>query len=394
MSMDRIEILSPVHIGTGEIIESPSFHRVGNDDFAYRYNFLDILSQMPASVLTDEQVLRSLSIKQSKKTELYNSVLKTVDYQKLTPLYTVKYNDEDEIIDTGYDVFEQIKDLDKPYIPGSTIKGALLNAWFYYLVKNNYSRSIVEDVLQNKNSLRNLTFINFLMPSLVDCSEFLKAIQSCLECVDIYFEKMEVFNAKRIGAGENMEGEPIPLQFCECIQTGQTSQADMFRIDEFRKGLIIKQLNKYSDNTEILDCYQKILNALTKETIAKACNEFTEDVLKIDKQQRYKELYLKDYLETVDHIEEIHNDLKSITSENKKEFILRVGKNTNYFSKCITYIIKTESPELYEKYFDRVFSPCTFGDTKAYSNSLPKTRVVYYSDYDNFLPGFIKVTYD
>lgn len=42
-------------------------------------------------------------------------------------MYRLYDDNTDDISDLSYDVNEQIKDLDVPYIPGSSIKGALIN---------------------------------------------------------------------------------------------------------------------------------------------------------------------------------------------------------------------------------------------------------------------------
>lgn len=136
--MNKIEIITPVHIGSGDKIESPCFYRENDDDtVAKRYSFSDILSQLPPSVLTDPKFLRNLSRKQNNKNAQYQNIDRYINYSKLNELYCVKDENEYDLSESGYDIYEQIKDLDKPYIPGSSIKGALINAWFYYLVKIN-----------------------------------------------------------------------------------------------------------------------------------------------------------------------------------------------------------------------------------------------------------------
>ena len=48
--MDKITILTPVHIATGNDIEMPCYHEV-NDVTVNRYRFTDILSQLPPKVI-------------------------------------------------------------------------------------------------------------------------------------------------------------------------------------------------------------------------------------------------------------------------------------------------------------------------------------------------------
>ena len=137
--MDKITILTPVHIATGNDIEMPCYHEV-NDVTVNRYRFTDILSQLPPKVLTDPHLLNELSSGQPSKKLLYRYIHQYVDYSKLTPLYNLEYTYNESLTKARNDVSEQMHDLHKPFIPGSTIKGTLLNSWKYYLLKSNYDQ--------------------------------------------------------------------------------------------------------------------------------------------------------------------------------------------------------------------------------------------------------------
>lgn len=399
--MDRIEIISPVHVGTGEKIEAPSFYRIGDETVATRYNFADILSQMPSSVLTNPSFLNSLSRKQSSKNELYQNIQKYVDYDELNALYKVADNNVEDIAESGYDVYEQIKDLNRPYIPGSSIKGALLNAWMYYFIKRNYNEKYIEMILKDSNNIKNKTIIDYLCPIAGNHTDFIKALQSCIQCEDIYFDEIEVLWSERIGSGKDMQ-ESMPMSYTECIKKNQISEGNVFRIDSFKKKLLMEQLTDYVDKNldskvrfKIIKVYENILKALNRKMIMDACNVFTQDILEIERSSKYIQLYKDFEFDDVNiQTKNIINDISSIKSEKKHEYILRIGKSTNYFSKSITYLIKVNSPHLYQKYFRNVLSPSTWGRTEAKSFSLPKTRTVFSNYEESYLPGFIRVTYD
>ena len=70
------------------------------------------------------------------------SMKKDIDYNKLKPIYSLRADFAK--IPKG-NISEQLKSLNKPYIPGSSIKGAIMNAVFYDFIKNKlgYIRSII-----------------------------------------------------------------------------------------------------------------------------------------------------------------------------------------------------------------------------------------------------------
>ena len=406
--MNKIEIITPVHIGTGEIIEAPCFYREKDEDIiAKRYLVTDILSQMPTSILTSPVFLRQLASKQKNKNELYKNINHYVNYSDLKELYTVKDDNEKDISESGYDVFEQIKDLKKPYIPGSSIKGALLNAWFYFLLKLNFDKLGIEKNIDRILSSRNFdksTIINYLFKDELDHTKFIKALQSCLVCRDIYFNQMEVLWAERLGSGKEMKGPAIPISYRECIQPNQCVNSEFMYIDEYKKSVILKDITSYvsknlneQDRNKVIKRYETILSAFKQSFFYSACNAFTQDVLNEDCTPKYKSIYnfycCKDINAQVDSLlKEIDNAKKN----KEKVAYLRIGNSTNYFSKTITLLIRNQAPGLYYKYFDRVLSPNSSlkSNTRANKDTMPKTRTIY-SSYDRqYLPGFIKIYYD
>ena len=401
--MNKIEIITPVHVGTGEKIEAPCFHKE-NNLISNRYLFTDILSQMPISVLTDSNFLNNLASKQSNKYELYKNINRYVNYDKLKKLYSVKNNNE--ISESGYDVYEQVKDLDKPYIPGSSIKGAVLNAWIYYLLKINFDEFNVETKLEKIFSTRKqkadkLTIINYLFGDEADHTMFMKSLQSCLVCRDIYFDKIEVLWAERLGSGKDMNGPVIPISYKECIQGNQCVNSEFIYIDENKKSLILKDLDSYikdsQDKEKIRKRYENFLNLFKQSTFYKACRVFTRDVLEEDCAAKYIDMYhfynCKDVCsQTQALLKEIN---KSIENKEKVTY-LRIGNSTNYFSKTITLLVRNKARSLYDRYFDDVFSPNSSpkSKTRANKNSNPKTRTIYSNLDKDYLPGFIKIYYD
>ena len=82
-------------------------------------------------------------------------------------------------------------------------------------------------------------------------------------------------------------------------------------------------------------------------------------------------------------------------------FYMRIGANTNYFFKTVSYLIKKNDSNLYNKYFYKVFSPKDKpkdepkGKNKAYPlpDKMPATRTIYVDDLYAYYPGVIKIEF-
>lgn len=379
--MDKITVLTPVHIATGNDIEMPCYHEV-NDITVNRYRFTDILSQLPPKVLTDPRLLNELSSRQPSKKLLYRYIHQYVDYSKLTPLYNLEYTYDESLSEARNDVSEQMHDLHKPFIPGSTIKGTLLNSWKYYLLKLNYDQirpNIYKQIKDGQN--KNLDFHELMFGESLDKNyeNFYKELYSCLQCQDIYFSQMELFFAGREGSNRDMSGS-IPTTYKECIPPLQTTDLVLFHFDEFKLNVL---KDKYKEKP-----YITLINSFKHKVFFKACNAFTKDILGADMDKNYFNFY-ESFVGINEKLNEIKKEL-----ENPNTVVLRVGNSTNYFVKTISYLIKNNDPGLYKECFWQHFAPVNKGKTKPNERTMPKTRMIYSNGEKDYLPGFIKIQYD
>lgn len=379
--MDKITILTPVHIATGNDIEMPCYHEV-NDVTVNRYRFTDILSQLPPKVMTDPRLLNELSSRQPSKKLLYRYIHQYVDYSKLTPLYNLEYTYDESLSEARNDVSEQMHDLHKPFIPGSTIKGTLLNSWKYYLLKLNYDQirpNIYKQIKGGQN--KNLDFHELMFGKSLDNdhANFYKELYSCLLCQDIYFNEMELFFAGREGSNRDMSGS-IPTTYKECIPPLQTTDLVLLHFDEFKLNVL---KDKYKEKP-----YITLINSFKRKVFLKACNAFTKDILNADTDKNYFNFY-ESFVGINEQLNEIKKEL-----ENPNTVVLRVGNSTNYFAKTISYLIKNNDPGLYKECFWQHFAPVKKGKTKPNERTMPKTRMIYSNGEKDYLPGFIKIQYD
>ena len=127
------------------------------------------------------------------------------------------------------DIDVQLKALNKPIIPGSTIKGAIFNAIIYKFLKDNIDElrkaiTVIENELSDgmiKPKVLNEAYlvskILHIPFSLAD--DFIKFIQSNILCSDIEFESLGLYKSLRAGK------KVLPLNNQECIEKNQVVNA-------------------------------------------------------------------------------------------------------------------------------------------------------------------------
>lgn len=379
----KISIITPVHIGTGE--DAQAFEYRMNNNVLYKYNISDIFSQIPSQTLLNSSFLNSLTDnKPGSKKEILNSTLSNVNYHLLKPTYQLRY-DFNRL--THKNISIQMKTLDIPIIPGSSLKGAIINAIQYDIVKNNLPRLYKE--IEQGNTYRFKNFENILKmiyPKLKDIDTFFKDLSSCIIVEDVQFKKMCVVHAKRekVYLEENNSGIP-PLPCFECIDFGQARIGDIIRLDKDKFNILKSKYPKKHD-TDYLKLEKKYFRY---KSILILMNQYFEDMmeeeLEIDNTHGFYSSH------------QIGNSMKKLYKENiDNGFYMRIGRNTNYFFKTVSYAIKKDNPELYKKYFYQLFTPKNKPKKRgAYPtpDKMPATRVLYFDDNYDYYPGVIKVEY-
>ena len=152
----RIDVVSPVHVGTGEK-NMPFLYDEWKGNY-YRYLITDLLLKMPDGLNTYSLYDDLKSFDQSKDTKkkMIDLFRKNVHYKEIKSVYALK---KEGNIGNNY-VFEQVKALDKPIIPGSTIKGAIENVVIYSFLTDYYDECIKDNLpkkeLQSKTDIKKL----------------------------------------------------------------------------------------------------------------------------------------------------------------------------------------------------------------------------------------------
>ena len=125
----KISILTPVHISSGNKNACFLYHPDKNDHFNC-YRIEDLLQFIPPQKLLELQPDNASNNGKKDIIKLFNNY---INYNQLKPQYFLFY----KFKPFSKDVTEQVKSLNKPYIPGSSIKGAIMNAIIFNLLNDN-----------------------------------------------------------------------------------------------------------------------------------------------------------------------------------------------------------------------------------------------------------------
>lgn len=368
----KIITLTPVHISTGE--QNASFlYNMGDNYHLNCYSIDNLIRCIPP-----KELLEMYKFDKKKIIELFRRYVK---YDELKPKYSVYCYDQFPFKEN---VSVQMKSLGKPYIPGSTIKGAIMNAIVYGILSEK-KQEVIQILKQNQLNFKN--FDKSLFEKLFDkeFNEIFSLFSSCILCADIFYEDMILCNGIRLNMNNNGKGKNQNFVRYECIDAHQICVSTLIKIDKNKKNILKKRITS-------LQKYEILIKYLNEVNIAVVCRNFYRVLLKDD-----KEYFVEDRFGYFDKSDfegrsDIVNFIDNMSFENKNVFYLRLGNSTNYFYKTVSIFIKNNFSSYYKEKFEDVFSPIG-RNKKAKYDKMPKTRTVFTFDDECFLPGFIKVEF-
>jgi hypothetical protein len=130
----KFMIISPVHIGAGEQVSAYSYNTYNNGDSTY----IDIYNLQDTMRLISEAVPSALNILDMKPQQIKSRI----DYSKAIPVYSKGRIDKQIVFD---EVDDFIASIDEHYLPGSSIKGAMVSVFEAYL--NSYDINLIKNNL-------------------------------------------------------------------------------------------------------------------------------------------------------------------------------------------------------------------------------------------------------
>ncbi len=321
----EIEILTPVHVGSGNRL-------LMNLDFVVKGNRVVVL---------DTPKLFGYLIEKG-----YDAVeIAKIELKELIEEIDVEEFKKDVLPFTGVvrsEILEHIKTGGKPYIPGSSIKGAIRTAILWYAVRNNrrlldFAIKSVENKISRYRgrTAKILKEADDELEMVVFGKESRKDIMKAVRVEDSKpFKSLRVYEVKVLGSSRKI-GVSV-----ECIDSGKAEVG--IDIDDF----VLKNLDSsYKDMVKDVD------------TIAEITREFSEAL--IEEELKYN------------YFEKTKNEFRAVKRCNG--MVLRLGWGTGWLSSTIGLLLKTHPK------FEGLRRRLGLGKnprTKIVSRVFPKTRKV------------------
>lgn len=356
----EIELLSPLHIGNGkELTPIDYFVR---DNYVVVYNLSKLLND-------DQNFCNGFfrEVEAKNRTLFLDYIL---DEQKKNDtryyLYTAEISETlartlyNEIQRKGNraNIFEFIKTpQNQPYIPGSSIKGAIRTAISYSILKNN---------LNLKNELIS----------------------------KLWQEKGRIIN-KLIFQGENLDAKKDILRGVSISDSSSLPPDGNLKI-EIAKRLSSRKILGFSNYYEVLkigtkltceiSIYSSLLKNLespfeiTKESIIRYCNEFSKDLIE------QEITYFSNHRERLNTIINFYHNLKQrINNLKSNQCILCLGQGGGFYKKTIATLLENTQGFNYAEFIRR------FGKRNQGRELQRTSRVILQ---ENTVLGWVEVRYD
>ncbi len=323
----RLEVLTPTHVGSGEKYSAIDF--VVKGDKVVFIDSMKFFEEIERKGLDAVEVARKIG----------SGVGSVMDY--IRDLSNIKMHEVHLIgrPPRKKEILMHIKSRGKPYIPGSSVKGAVRTVLLWKAVKED--GKLLEQTVNYLKNLRNIDFKK--VDDWLEKRVFRKAIlegtkegdpkNDLLRVLRVsdssFFESWSVYQVKFLG----MRSFSV---LAECIDSGQTAEIAV----DF-DGFTLKYLSQRLDLDDIIH----------------ASREFAEEIVRVETNRSYPE----------ESKQEFRRVLKS------RGLILRIGWGTGWYSSTIGTLLKTH-PE-----FERMRRKLGLGRnprTKRFSRNFPLTRRV------------------
>ncbi len=355
--MSRVTIISPLHIGSGLTYENFLIYQNKRYDFDH---FISKVFPERKSQLLDPSFLKHLttlsnSSSQIAKEQIRASILpRPSQIQELVPMYSVLPKLEEKKLNEK-SINEFIKTMNQPYIPGSTLKGYIMNVIISDAIENDSRlREFVKQKIDEIESQLGEKKRN--EPSRVQYWNRMRAYRD--------YEKIErdalIIAAKSLLCRDILFPENIPVSIY--FLNRQTKNGSIPQVSEFIEGefsipddfITICHFGPIDPNTPSMV-------RIFAEAIISRLREFKEKFPSmnagfmrrtIDFQKRFIEHLPDD--ERVSK-EDILDQLADILSRLAKgQIVIHLGRYTNFVTKSVSLAL---DHEFYERHFENIFSP-------------------------------------
>jgi len=316
----QIEILTPLHIGSGEEIDP--YEYVIKAGRLYKINLADFLYHLsPAEQEKFDKISTDI-------VRLRQFIRNKANFDKFSEFSVEVSNTVESVYETKFqDIHNQlvispfIRELSSPFIPGSSLKGAMRTAVIFELFQGEANKKMRADIFEAEllksqrgfYSEKDQRFITRGLDGGKDPFRAIKITDAKLPENTTYIERVETFSRK------SGKIEPLNIQILKEITHSSFQNKHVAVIGELR---IDDELIKR--NREIK------LKSINKDFILRACANFTREIIDSELE------YFADH-PTTEICEQLRNE-----SLDKESFLLRLGWGSGFNS--MTVNLKQRKP--------------------------------------------------
>lgn len=255
----KIKTLTPVHIGSGDRYMGLDFIIKGN-----KVIMLDLPNLFRKLEEDGKNVMKIIGDLRSKKTEVEDLVEDVESFK----LKEIPFEGENK-----REILKHVQSLGKPYIPGSSVKGAIRTALLWKAVRDdqrllnwtlNYIKNLrgrinprkVDDALETKV---------FRLSGLLNRDDPKNDLLRALKVTDSgFFENVKIYEVKYLNARS--------LSVCaECIDAGDSAEIDV-EVDE----IVLSYLEQRLDFDGVKEATREFARAIVDAELARAYPERTK----------------------------------------------------------------------------------------------------------------------
>lgn len=361
----KLEILTPINIGSGEVL-SPYTDYIYDKGYVYYIDhdslFWELNQKSDSQKLVDDfvKIVRSQAKGSSKDKYKLKSFLEGagLDYKKHSYKKLPAYEEIREQIQL------HVKSAGQPYIPGSSLKGAIRTVLLAYLISLGNDSEIISYINKEKKP-RHFKYIgqNFFGKFGDDIFKYFQVSDT----MPFKQEDLKIVKFYRYHLKNKKQDIPVVK---EIISKGSVST--------FNIKINVKNL-KNSIKKEEISRKLALLYEKKEEALFELINEYTRKnvAAELEHLRRFKS-------ELTEEIKQFYQTLmKSITdAEKTKEAYLRIGSGKTYYDNTIA-----------QKLFsDTVKQIIAQNFKKANPNIFPITRTIVIDGAKRETPGWIKIS--
>lgn len=346
--MSQIEIITPLHISSGE-----------KKYILRKNNFIYDFDKLVEKISTSD--IKNISCKLAKiNNRTTQSDLKDMFKNQQIDENDKLYHNEScaKFASENINLFLNQKSLNKLIIPGSTIRGWLNNLFTYYYISKNetvktYLSNCLDSLLKKETNYKKIS--NNLSKKIDEILGIISPLKQFVQIKDILVDcDPMIYDLKRY----SFKSSNIPIGNIEAIPMNKVIETDFLNV-------VITEHSKY---------YNDVKNKIYQ-------------TLRDDESKAIKELCIKDYIYFLSNLKTIlpiinknfmifviNKEIEFVDNQtnysinrkalkdfynqileklNNNEIVVQLGKYTNYFDKTVGFALG----EKYEKYFNKIFKP-------------------------------------